>query len=727
MQTRRSKGLAAITLLVVSSLFIQALPTSAYLTSPRSSLVSFDFKDADIKDVVRAIATQTGENIVADRDVQGRITVHLRDVPFEEALKILLEANGFTYEKRGNIYQVKKLERVVEERPQTIKVVGERLTVDVKKMEITELLRRISREGRINIITDKGVAGTVDLHLDDVLLRTGLAAFLNAHGFTMTESEGIYRVSPMERGAPMLISITDGLLSVDVKDAELAEVVRRIINLDQKNLAILGEIRGKVNVSFSKLNIDEGLRLIFQGTRFTFRRDGQTYLVGDPTLTAPGAPLLTTEELIKLRYIEAKDLPRLLPPTIPPANLRVVEDQNGILVKGTDELIKEVEGFIKKIDIAPEGIAFKEGLLSVDVKDTELSRVVYWIARLSGTTLRTLSPLEGKVTIQFKDLVLDEGLRLIFEGTKFAYKRIGNTHFVGDPTLTSPAATILTEEKLIKLKHIKAKELPPLLPPTIPPANLKVVEDQNAILIKGPSGLIAEAEEVITSLDQRPAQIMIEALVVEFTRKEGEEFGLEGTYSKDKRQAAVKPGMITFKTVDTLPESFSISLAALISEGKARVRANPKVAALNGKEATIKVGWVRYFKITQFTGTPPIPYTTLQTVDAGITLKITPWVNASGEIITELHPEISDATGTGPDGLPEISRRSVDTTIRVKDGQTIIIGGLIQNTESETIERTPILSKIPLLGRLFQKKKKGLVESELVIYLTPHLLTDTEE
>ena len=431
--------------------------------------------------------------------------------------------------------------------------------------------------------------------------------------------------------------------------------------------------------------------------------------------------------MIKLKYLTAKDLPPLLPPTIPPANLKVIEDQNAILVKGTDALLKEVEGFIKKIDISPEGIVFKEDLLSVDVKDAELSRVINWIAELSGANLTILSPLQGKVTTHFRNLSLDEGLKLIFEGTKFACKRVDNTYFVGDPTLTSPAATILTEEKLIKLKHIKAKELPPLLPPTIPAANLKVIEDQNVILIKGTSDLIAQVEGIIEEFDQRPAQIMIEALVVELARKEGEEFGLEGTYSKDEREVAVKPGMITFKTVDTLPENFSISLQALISEGKAKIRANPKIAALHGKEATIKVGWIRYFKITQFTGTPPIPYTTLQTVDAGITLKITPWISASGEITTELHPEISDVTGTGPDGLPEISRRSIDTTIRVKDGQTIIIGGLMQSTESETIERTPILSKIPLLGRLFQKKKKSVVESEMVIYLTPRLLTDSEE
>lgn len=108
--------------------------------------------------------------------------------------------------------------------------------------------------------------------------------------------------------------------------------------------------------------------------------------------------------------------------------------------------------------------------------------------------------------------------------------------------------------------------------------------------------------------------------------------------------------------------------------------------------------------------------------------KITPWVNASGEIITELHPEISDATRIGPDGLPEISRRTVDTTIRVKDGQTIIIGGLIQNIESEAVERTPILSRIPILGKLFfANTKKQIVESELVIYITPHILTGGEK
>jgi type IV pilus assembly protein PilQ len=685
--------------------------------------ISFDFKDADIRDVIRAIATQTKTNIVLDEDIQARVTIHLSDVEFEQALKILLETHGLTYTKIGKIYRVQRLKREVpkEEEISIVEVKDGRISIDVRRMPIREFLRLITEKSGINIISDKTVTGEISMYVKDLPFKKGLNAILSAYGLVMREEDGVYRVSTLARRMPLLISISDGLLYMDVKDGDLVEVVRRIGELVGKNIVIFGHIKEKVNLCVSGISPEEALKLIFKGTRYTLRSIDGTYLIGDPVLTNPGSDLLTEERLIRLRFIEAKKIPMLLPPSIPQANLRVIEPLNAIIIKATPDLILQLQRFIALIDKRPEGIDLKDGRLTIDVKDCDLVDLLQSIASITGINLKICGTIQEKVTVSFTNFKVDEALRFILKGTRYALKRVDDTYIVGNPALTTPAASILTTERLIYLHHIKPKDLLPLLPPNIPKENLKEVEAQNAVLVKGPSTLIDEVERVIEKLDKPPVQIMIETLVLELTRREGEEFWFEGTYTKDWKRLGIKPGLLTFAT-GVLPEDLSITIQALISEGRAKVRANPKIATLNGKEAMINVGWVKYFEITQFTGTPPIPYTTLQTVDAGITLKITPWVDASGNILVELQPEVSDATGIGPQGLPEISRRRVDTTIRVKDGETIVIGGLIQTQESEAIERTPILSRIPLLGRLFTKRKKQLTETELIIYLTPRIL-----
>jgi type IV pilus assembly protein PilQ len=105
-----------------------------------------------------------------------------------------------------------------------------------------------------------------------------------------------------------------------------------------------------------------------------------------------------------------------------------------------------------------------------------------------------------------------------------------------------------------------------------------------------------------------------------------------------------------------------------------------------------------------------------------MTLSITPWVTASGEIVTRIKPEFNTPQGSLNSQVPPtINHRIVDTTVQLRDGETIILGGLVQETTSDEERRFPILWRIPLLGRLFVSKAKVTTTSELMIYLTPHI------
>jgi len=547
----------------------QALPENNKKLSTANT-VTFDFKNTDIKDVLRAIAASKGINIVTEPEVKGNVTIHLKEVPLEVGLKTLLESNGFTYKIENNIYKVFKSK---ESKLYTISYANGLLNLDIRGADVREVLIEIARQSGVNIVADKSVSGKVNIHIDNIPFDTGLRTFLNANGFNTTKTGGIYQVSALEKGKSLTLNVNEGLLSIDVQKADLSEIIRQIATQSGLNLIIFGSVREPINVRFNQV-------------------------------------------------------------------------------------------------------------------------------------------------------LLDEALRIIFSGTKYAYKREGNILMVGQSSLNSPAATILSSQKYIPLKYLKTSEIFSLLPVTIPASNIKVLKNQNAIVAIGTEEKIREIEKYINIIDQAPQQIMIEVLVVEYTDSKAVDFGLSGSYQYKRFQGALsaagKLGAdFNLKAVGMLPEDFSISLQAQVSKGKAKVRANPQIATINGKEASINVGWVGYYEITS--GTQDNPITSLQSIQAGIVMRIVPWANSLGEITTELHQEVSGAV-PGAQGLPEVTKRTVDTTIRVRDGETIIIGGLIQSEEQKNSKRIPLLGDIPFVGWLFGDTSTTKRKSELVTYITPHIL-----
>jgi len=161
----------------------------------------------------------------------------------------------------------------------------------------------------------------------------------------------------------------------------------------------------------------------------------------------------------------------------------------------------------------------------------------------------------------------------------------------------------------------------------------------------------------------------------------------------------------------------------LIRKGKVKVRANPRLVTIDGQEATIFIGREQYYSIVS--GPVNYPYTTLEAITAGITLKITPYIASNGDITIEVEPEVSEVNIEGSEsGLPIILKRQVSTKVRVKDGDTVVIGGLTHQNEFERVSRIPILGYIPIVNLFFMDKKKVVEETEVVVFITPTILSN---
>lgn len=239
-------------------------------------------------------------------------------------------------------------------------------------------------------------------------------------------------------------------------------------------------------------------------------------------------------------------------------------------------------------------------------------------------------------------------------------------------------------------------------------------------------------------------QVMIQAHMVEVSLNDGYKFGIDwtlltGSGTGDKGELfsfsqglVVNPATGVFQ-VDISGKKIDALIDAMKEQGQVNILSSPKVSTMNNQRAVIKlttkeVSWVTS-SFLNADGTVVLSYTSPQVDEVGLFLDVTPQVDDSGIITMQIHPSISEKLkeSTSPDGKstkPVIDIREVDTLVKVRNGQTIVIAGLITDKITDNTRRVPFLGDIPVLGTLFKQTVQEKRKSELVILMTPYVLND---
>jgi type II secretory pathway component GspD/PulD (secretin) len=268
----------------------------------------------------------------------------------------------------------------------------------------------------------------------------------------------------------------------------------------------------------------------------------------------------------------------------------------------------------------------------------------------------------------------------------------------------------------IQLHNLKASEAVKLLHGAVPESALFADDRQNVIVVAASADLQAVARDLLGNLDRPGRQVMFEVRVADVqpindTSNVGIEFGGNGF-------GAGALGQLPYAlTKSSLVVNAQIN--ALVQQGHASILAQPRVATLNNREASLLVG-EQYPVVTvnQQTGYPSV-----QTIDVGVRLRVTPTIGDDGSITADLHPEYSQIIGFN-NSFPIIANRKVDAALRVHDGETIILGGLFQDVDSETVTKLPFLGDLPVLGIVFRDRQRSHTKDEVVFFITPHVIAD---
>ena len=277
--------------------------------------------------------------------------------------------------------------------------------------------------------------------------------------------------------------------------------------------------------------------------------------------------------------------------------------------------------------------------------------------------------------------------------------------------------------------------------------------DTNSLLVTASSANFPRVKSILEDLDRPVPQVLIKVLIAEVTHTNGLDLGAE--FSGFNLRASgngqsggtgflgVSPGLVPTPSKSALgsgqgisftllEENASIALRALAQTTKLDVLSRPYILTSDNQQATILVGQeVPFITNTRITDTGQT-INTIEYDDIGIILNVTPHINPQGLVTLDVYPEISALTGDRVNisdtvTAPVFAKRSAQSRVAVRDGQTIVIGGLMEDRITESVDKVPLLGDIPLVGALFRHTVKNKSKTELLIFLTPHVAEAPEE
>jgi general secretion pathway protein D len=275
----------------------------------------------------------------------------------------------------------------------------------------------------------------------------------------------------------------------------------------------------------------------------------------------------------------------------------------------------------------------------------------------------------------------------------------------------------------------------------------------NAIVVRGKASAIASIESLITQLDVRRPQVLIEAAIVEINGDWSEQLGVQMGFGGAAAGATNGAGTSFSNTGVSLGQilsyvgapaaaafaadgltgtfgktgSFQVLIQALAKSTRANLLSTPSITTLDNQPAAIVVGQnVPFITGSYTTAGTTTPFTTVERADVGITMRVVPRVHEGDTVQLDVSQEVSSLAPSVAGAADLITnRRSIQTTVLADDGQTIVLGGLISNNSTRTASQVPILGSIPIIGNLFKSRVEAKTRQTLFVFLKPTILRDT--
>ncbi len=397
--------------------------------------------------------------------------------------------------------------------------------------------------------------------------------------------------------------------------------------------------------------------------------------------------------------------------------------------------------------------------ISLDFRDAEIADIIRLIAEVSGLNIVLSEDVKGKMTLKLVNVPWDQALDTILTMNTLGQEREGSIIVIAtlasitqrrDEEAKAKESGMKAEDRItrvIYLNYAEGKTMSePLKKLLSPRGDITVDERTNTLIVKDIEENMEEILRMAKTLDTRTPQVSIEARIVQvaprFNRSLGVRWGANyrgivdsnlirvNTPSEGSGFGAGTPDFavnvpastnfgglgFTFGRFTDNPLTLDLRLSAGETQGLTKIVSTPKITVLDNQQAVISQGESIPFQTTSAEGTQ----TTF--IDAALNLKVTPHISADGGIVMKVSVTKNAPGETRSGAGPSILKKEATTNVLVVDGETVVIGGIQETTEVESISGIPLLMRIPIIGWLFKNKDKRKEDSELLVFITPRII-----
>lgn len=557
-------------------------------------------------------------------------------------------------------------------------------------------------------------------------------------------------------------------------NTNLSSVLRAIGIRTGANIVYVGKEDPNVTLDVTAGNADEALRFVTTAASMTFRRVGQTYIVAKPEDMRQALEPFGLRYRMTLANTSSADAASLLRTALPYLTVQPVGTSQ-LLLTGTSEDLEQAKAIIAQQEsaaatqravtvIAPVRLISSTKVVDVlnemypDMRfravpqgDVGGSIIMTGVqsrvdeARQTLNQLDTSTPLPGaEESFRTYDIRYSSAPIL----TDFIKQAMPDVQAIMGPDAYSPLKPIFdplsssatgssssssSSGSAVGIANLVVPPIPSniAVPSTTPSGRSTTFANQRnpgetakQIILHGPAARVDLAMKMLADVDVKPKQVTVEVKVVDYTPTSSSNVGFDWSWTPFNFSETHVSGSAGFGSFARARWNFSAVLNGLVTHNEAKILATPSVQVVDNEQATVFIGDTFRVQLSQSAGLGAESQT-VQEFPIGIILLIRPRVNADGDVTMDVHPVVSTITSIDANNLPQTSTREAETTLIVKNGETIVLGGLIRDEATKSIREVPLLSKLPLIGELFRNTTTTGRKSEIFVFITPKITDGT--
>jgi type II secretory pathway component GspD/PulD (secretin) len=546
------------------------------------------------------------------------------------------------------------------------------------------------------------------------------------------------------------------LLSLEYVNAEVTDVIRALSAQSGVNVAVNPNVKGQVTVHLRGKTVDEAMVMVANLAGLGARKVSDTFVVAPRAEMRQTLERLGAKRFVGIDHIKPQEAADLAQGAFPDLTAR--PQGKGVTLIGAIDDLESAERLLKQNDsVSPDDEHVVEKVALKHIKAAQAAAAIVKMesgltADVAGSDI-VLSGSKGRVDAGKRAMALIDVQAPPSTETRIYNIRYGTAAelaIVLDRAV--PSVQVVPGPQSMPIQKVIFTPLTGQFAGTNSQQSSQTQQQQPQGMqnqgITGPNGTtqlvnpnaltlivtgkpedVDQAFKVLALADVAPQQVKIEAKVVETSPSLVEDYGvkwnwdpfqfLEGGAGTTGSGGTTRP--LGFGAFSRVPWSFTGVLSAMITKGDAKLLASPNVTVVNDQDASVFIGdTLRFQSLAQSSPTTGNQFTVVE-VPVGIVLMVHPRINDDGNVTMRVHPVVSTVTGL-VNGLPQTSSREAETVVRAKDGETLVIGGLIRDEDIRTMQKVPLLGDLPLIGNLFRATNRNHRRTEVMVVLTIKVL-----